>query len=204
MEVLENSGGHNASCRCTRRAVNFALAFYTNPAPVAPPWIVSVEDGYLVDPTWDPEIWPTYREHLDYASLSVEEKAEQLITLFSGYDGDAEGLEADLEISMPKGGWDDASLIQLEKEFGDSLDDSVDAQHLGFWQNLTLGPHAVGAYLLDQLPDAEQQRLGLVLVEGEYPGSDFCGVWFDGNLDELNESLALHGLNVIVKSHSPA
>lgn len=55
------------------------------------------------------------------------------------------------------------------------------------------------ACLLEQLPVEECGRLGLWLVEGECPGNDFCGVRFKGNVGELNEALARHGINAIVQ-----
>ena len=54
--------------------------------------------------------------------------------------------------------------------------------------------------MLDHLPAEEHERLGLRLVEGLSPGNDnFCGVRFRGNVDELNEALARHGINVVVR-----
>jgi hypothetical protein len=162
---------------------------------VVEPWRVVVEHGYLCDPDWSPDGWPTCREHWDYDSLSHDDRAEQLLQ-YAGYD--AQLLDDEYGIEVPDGGWDDNSLAELEAALGGSLDGPVSSDRLSFHEHLWLGPYAVGAHLLGELPAEECDRLGLWLVEGEHPGSDFCGVRFDGDVMELNAALASHGINVVI------
>ena len=58
--------------------------------------------------------------------------------------------------------------------------------------------YADGVRLYGSLPREEAMELSLYLVEGDCPGNDFCGVYFDGDLVELNAGLACYGINVIV------
>ena len=58
--------------------------------------------------------------------------------------------------------------------------------------------YADGVRLYESLPWEETLKMNLHLVEGPHPGSDFCGVYFDGDLDELNKDLAQYGINLIV------
>ena len=53
--------------------------------------------------------------------------------------------------------------------------------------------------MLEQLGDQRAKELGLYLVEGEHPGSSFCGVGFDGALEELNLELVRRGLNLSIE-----
>ena len=49
------------------------------------------------------------------------------------------------------------------------------------------------------LPWEDVRDLNLTLVEGDVPGSNFCGVRYDGDLDELNRGLAGRGINLIIQ-----
>jgi len=167
--------------------------------PVAEPWLIDLEDGYLVDNAWADDDWPTYREHWDYDWLSIDEKVKQLLT-YAGY-GDERELFINFEqISKPRSGWHQRALARIEKEIGGILDEPIDPDLMTFDDLMRHGPHVPGTYVLDHLPPEEQERLGLKLVEGLSPGNDnFCGVRFKGDVDELNEALARHGINVVVR-----
>jgi len=41
-------------------------------------------------------------------------------------------------------------------------------------------------------------RLGLELIDGDHPGSDFVGIAFRGNVTELNRELEQLGMNLII------
>ncbi len=110
-----------------------------------------------------------------------------------------EELRDEYEIIKPASDWEEEQLEGVEGIAGSMLDDPVDIECMGFRSILHHGPHAVGELMLNGLPPEEAARLGLYLVEGDCPGSSFCGVRFTGDIDELNESLARHGLNIIVR-----
>ena len=56
--------------------------------------------------------------------------------------------------------------------------------------------------MLAELGDEKAKEIGLHLVEGEHPGSSFCGVAFDGGISELNQALARQGLNLKIDKES--
>lgn len=165
--------------------------------PVAEPRLIDLEDGYLVDGEWDESMFPTYREQWGYDTLSIKEKVETLLDHW-GYD--EKTLAQDYEIIRPPKGWDAQSIAEIESTFGDLLDDQVDTEDLSFNDQLRYGPYSVGKDVLDVFNQEEQKELGLWIVEGEHPGSDFCGVRFAGDIDELNEALARHGVNIRVRN----
>ena len=112
--------------------------------PTVRPYIrkrfVDVEDGYLVDPDWDPDTWPS---------------------------------DLDPESASP-------------------------------YQALKYGPYAIGEQVLSVLSEAEQRRLGLCLVEGDCPGSSFCGVRFTGDVVELNKLLDQRDLHLLIRGEDPS
>ena len=164
--------------------------------PIANPWIVDREYGYLMDSDWSEKDWPSFRELWCYDDLSVEDQADTLIDHF-GYDGQT--LADEFEIVKPTGGWSYRELVDIELMLGDVLDEPADPENLSFYQLLTHGPQRAGKVILDQLPVSDCDRLGIYLVEGEHPGSDFCAVCCKGELDDLNLALARNGLNIIVR-----
>ena len=112
-----------------------------------------------------------------------------------GLDAAVGPCRRDIRLDAHRG---DDSRIELE--LGGILDEPIDADLMTFDELLRHGPHVPGAYVLDHLPAEEQERLGLKLVEGLSPGNDnFCGVRFRGDVGELNEALARHGINVVVR-----
>ena len=60
-----------------------------------------------------------------------------------------------------------------------------------------------GIRLHDALPYEDVRDLNLTLVEGDVPGSNFCGVRYDGDFEEdfdnLNRGLAGRGINLIIQ-----
>jgi len=164
--------------------------------PVADPWVVDREYCYLMDPDWTEEDWPSFRELWYYNDLSLKEKVQTLIDHF-GYD--QQSLADEFEIVKPSGGWSYQELAEIETILGDVLDEPADPENLSFHQLLTYGPQRAGNVILDNLPASDCDRLGIYLVEGEHPGSDFCAVRYEGALDDLNLALARNGLNTVVR-----
>ena len=78
------------------------------------------------------------------------------------------------------------------------LDTEVELESLGLWQGAKFTPHGVGLDIYNGLNREEADTLGLVLIEGDHPGSDFLGVAYYGDVDELNQELQKLGMNLIV------
>jgi len=153
------------------------------------PQIILVEsDGYLKDPNYDYDDWPTNREH--YGEIDDDEKVE----LIRSYIGDDE-IEELFEI--PGDRVVDSELIStyqyvVDNWYEESLDpDQLSFYDLGFkseyWPGYDLFYHRDGALVDD---------LDLVLIEGEYPGSSFTAVKMRKSVKEANQILAKHGLNI--------
>jgi len=51
---------------------------------------------------------------------------------------------------------------------------------------------------LSEIFDEDASRLGLELIDGDHPGSDFVGIAFRGNVTELNRELEQLGMNLII------
>ena len=81
-------------------------------------------------------------------------------------------------------------------EYKKWLDSSVDLESLSFRELAMTSEYWVGILLFEELDYETQNELRLRLVEGEYPGSTFCGVRFDGLTDELNAELFRRGINI--------
>lgn len=158
--------------------------------------IAVVEYGYLCDPNWEPEELPTCREYWDFDGLPPEKQAERLMET-AGYDESL--LEQEFDIVKPINGWDAEIIAELEVLLGHHLDEPIDPEYISPHDRLHSGPYAIGAYLLLELPEEEQERLGLWVMEGDQPGSDFCGVRFDGDVAELNRALKENGINLFVQ-----
>jgi hypothetical protein len=109
--------------------------------------------------------------------------------------------QKDIETSIgkPLAMFTKADVRIVESEIQEWLDGREDPENLSFYQALTLTEFHAGADLIDALGDETASQLGLYVVEGDHPGSSFCGVAFDGDLDELNLALAHEGLNMIVR-----
>lgn len=167
--------------------------------PTTPPepWFVDVdEEGYLFAKDWDGGDWPTRREHYEYDWMSIDEKVQHLL---EHNCLDEESLLEQHQICKPEGGWDAALLAHLESLLGRFLDEPVSRGEMCPDDQFRHSWYGVGGLVLDQFSLDEQDRLGLWLVEGEHPGSDFTGVCLDGDIGELNRALAKRGANIVVR-----
>jgi hypothetical protein len=162
--------------------------------PVAKPYLMNIEYGYLTDPSWeyDEAKLPGIRENR-YDGLGLEERLQ----FFLNWVGEEEDIEA--ITGRPVAEWSEADAEVLEDKFADRLDGPEDPEYFTMEDSLRYGPHRAGADLLEALGEEEAYQLGLVLVEGDRPGSSFCGVHFDGDVDDLNHALAKEGLNMVVE-----
>ena len=167
--------------------------------PTTPPdpWFVDIdEEGYLFAEDWDGGDWPTHREYREYDWMSIDEKVQHLLELNWL---DEESLLEQHQISKPGGGWDAEVLTRLESVLGAFLDEPVSRGDMSPDDQFRYSRYGVGELVLDRFSLDEQDKLGLWLVEGDSPGSDFTGVRFDGDIAELNRALAKRGANIVVR-----
>lgn len=161
--------------------------------PVAVPYeFILDEYGYLVDPSYDWEVdWPTVREHLHYDYFTLEEKIE----VFE----DRHGIDGLLDyVDKPLSQWNEDDLAVLESINRDWLDELQSNEILEGYEAATYTEYWPGVKVYETMDSITADDLGLVLVEGDHPGSSFCGVRFDGNLEDLNSALFRAGLNMVV------
>lgn len=145
--------------------------------PICPAYPIAIDpSGYLYDPTFD-FVLPSYREMLSKdLSLSGLPEEEQ-IRLF------AEWLGID----------DPEKLYDYHLHLDDQVDPESCSPH---WLAESSEWHT-GLELYEQLDEGARERLGLFLVDGEHPGSDFMAVRCD-KPDTLQEALLREGINVKV------
>ena len=84
---------------------------------------------------------------------------------------------------------------------GLGLDDQVDAERVSPHWLAENSEWRAGLELVEQLDADARKRLGLVLIEGEHPGSDFVAVRCD-KPGVLQEALLREGINIAVSSHN--
>jgi hypothetical protein len=154
------------------------------PRPVMDPVYLEVDqNGYIVDPGFDycDMCPPTYRE---YHSLS-------------GLDNNALKIALDKQPGLIEHLVSDHDNWSIEEVDG-WLDEYVELSEMGTWEAMQYTPYgpAIEIYLkMDHVVAAE---IGLDLVDGDHPGSDFVGVAFHGDIAELNSALERLGMNLVV------
>lgn len=167
------------------------------PTTTPEPWFVDIdEEGYLFAEDWDGGDWATHREYREYDWMSIDEKVQHLLELNWL---DEESLLERHQIRKPEGGWDVEVLARLESALGGFLDEPVSRGDMSPDDQFRHSRYGAGGRVLDQFSLDEQDKLGLWLVEGDSPGSDFTGVRFDGDIAELNRALARCSANIIVR-----
>ena len=171
----------------TAAAISGAIPLWPADAiarPIAEPFKIFIdESNYLIDPyfCYGDIPLPTHREQLSLGGLNPSALKEALNNQI---------WEIEHLISNPEK-W---SLDEVELW----LDTEVELESLGLWQGAKFTPHGVGLDIYNGLSREEADTLGLVLVEGDHPGSDFLGVAYYGDVDELNQELQKLGMNLIV------
>ena len=78
------------------------------------------------------------------------------------------------------------------------LDSDIRFEDMSPWNAAQYTEYADGVRLYDSFSLEESMELNLSLVEGDSPGSDFCGVYFTGDVEELNQALQSRGINIVV------
>ena len=155
--------------------------------PIAEPAKLALDDyNYLVDPYFDysPQL-PTYREFLSLENLSNSELKDAL-------KDDTWRFEHHLKDP------DNWSVHEIQGW----LEESIDFDDMSPWNAAQYTEYGDGIRLYDALPYEDVRDLNLTLMEGEVPGSNFCGVRYDGDFEEdfdnLNRGLAGRGINLII------
>ena len=156
--------------------------------PIAEPAKLALDDyNYLVDPYFDynPQL-PTYREFLSLKNLSNSELKDAL-------KDDTWRFEHHLKDP------DNWSVHEIQGW----LEESIDFDDMSPWNAAQYTEYGNGIRLYDALPNEDVRDLNLTLMEGEVPGSNFCGVRYDGDFEEdfdnLNRGLAGRGINLIIQ-----
>jgi len=169
-------------------AVSGALPLWPTDAmarPIAEPVKLIVDDyNYLVDPHFDfmPNL-PTYREFLSLDGLSKRALKEAL---------QEEQWRFEHLLKDPAN-W---SVDEIEEW----LDSDIRFDDMSPRNATQYTEYADGVRLYESLPWEDAMEFNLNLVEGDCLGSDFCGVYFDGDIEELNAGLARHGINLVVQA----
>ena len=155
--------------------------------PIAEPAKLALDDyNYLVDPYFDynPQL-PTYREFLSLENLSNSELKDALKD---------DTWRFDHHLKDP----DNWSVHEIQGW----LEESIDFDDMSPWNAAQYTEYGNGIRLYDALPNEDVRDLNLTLIEGEVPGSNFCGVRYDGDFEEdfdnLNRGLAGRGINLII------
>lgn len=161
----------------------------------AAPRIVLRESGYLAYCDWTEDDLPSYREAWCYDDADGDSQIQMLIDI--SYLSEAE-LAGDYDLAPGPGGWSNDQHHELEVLFLDDLEQPISPEELGPGLQRTYGPQRGGFDILDALPAEACKRLGLQEVEGPQPGSDYCGVCYDGDLQTLNVALRRHDVNLVV------
>ena len=151
--------------------------------PIAEPIYLTIEDGYIVDAGFDYcdlEL-PTFREHHSLVGLGPAQLKSELEKLFD----DMEHLVEDPE------NWS----IDEVKEW---LDSPVELDNLGLWEAMKHTHYGPGIEIYEKLTREQVDELGIELVDGDHPGSNFMGVAFHGDINELNKVLDRLAMNLII------
>ena len=155
--------------------------------PLAEPARLALDsEDYVIDPLFEycPEL-PTFRELLGLEENSPLDSAielkDELFWRFEHIDDDPQN-------------WSERDI----KEIAAWLDSQVELEDLGPWEVMKYTEYGAGLSLYESMSFKDAERLGFVLVEGPMPGSDFVGLRFDGDIEELNQNLARLGMNLII------
>ena len=153
--------------------------------PVCDPVLLKVVDGYIIDPGFDYcEICPpTNRVHLSLDGVEDSSLKMELDKIF---------WEIEHLVEDP-GNW---SISEVEEW----LDSYVELDALGAWEAMKYTQYGPALEIYQQMNRDDAEDLGLMLVEGSHPGSNFVGIAFHGDPKELSNSFQRLGMNLIVTS----
>jgi len=166
-------------------AVSGALPLWPATAvarPIAESARLALDYDYLVDPDFDfCPVLPTYREFLSLEGLSgqkLKKTIEKEHDRFEHLLKDPENWSA--------------------SEIKDWLDSHIELDDMAPSNAAQYTEYGDGIRLYESLPFEDAMELNLNLVVGDCPGSNFCGVHFSGDVEELNNGLRSLGVNLHV------
>jgi hypothetical protein len=174
------------SATASAAAISGKMALWPSEAmarPIADPGYLSLDDScYIIDPFFDfcPDL-PTFRELFALEGITQEQIEEILNEEFWRFEH---------LLSDP----DNWSVSEIEPW----LDTKVEMHDMSPWKAMGYTQYGPGIRLYEHLGWNVSDDLGLSYVEGEMPGHDFVGVKVIGDLNDLNDGLAIHGLNLII------
>ena len=156
--------------------------------PIAEPARLALDYDYLVDPDFDCfPVLPTYREFLSLEGLSGHKLRKTL-------EKEHERFE---HLLKDPANW-------FVSEIKDWLDSHIEPDDMSPWNAAQYTAYGAGILLYESLPFENTMELNLNLVEGDCPGSSFCGVHFSGDVEELNNGLRSLGINLQVTGQGTA
>lgn len=152
--------------------------------PVFDPVYLEIDDsGYIVDTGFDycNQNVPTYRQHHSLEGLGKDQLKAELCEIFD----EIEHLVSDPE------NW---SVDEVD----DWLDTHMDIDDMGTWEGMKFTHYGPAIQIYEQMGREDAFRLGLELIDGDHPGSDFVGIAFHGDVAELNRELEQLGMNLVI------
>ena len=155
--------------------------------PVSDPVYLNIDgSGYIVDPGFDycDLDVPTYREYHSLVNFGKAELKAELQEIF---------FEIEHLVSDPEN-W---SVDEIEEW----LDTPMDITDMGTWEGMKYTHYGPAIQIYEQMERQDVLRLGLELIDGDHPGSDFVGIAYHGDVAELNSQLEQLGMNLIVVSN---
>jgi hypothetical protein len=154
------------------------------PRPVAEPVYLEIDgSGYIVDPRFDycDLDVPTYREYHSLVGFRKDELKGELQDIFD---------KIEHLVSDP----DNWSIDEVEEW----LDASMDIADMGTWEGMRYTHYGPAIQIYEQMSRQDAYRLGLELIDGDHPGSDFVGIAFRGDVTKLNKELEQLGMNLVI------
>ncbi len=157
------------------------------------PIIMGLDHGYFVDPDFEYEDAPTFAQYYEVNKMDDKQRVDFYVEHFQEDAFDVVAKEFALDVD---------ELEELEPEHVHVLDSLFTAwldnpmEEWGFYENALNSEYWMGMELLEELGKEVGRELGLRLVEGDQPGSSFCGVRFVGDADVLNAMLYRLGINM--------
>jgi hypothetical protein len=168
-------------------AISGASALWPSAAlsrPVFDPVYLNIDDsGYIIDSGFDycDLDVPTYREHHSLVGYEKNKLKAELEGIFE----QIEHLVSDPE------NW---SVDEVEEW----LNSPMDLADMGTWEGMKYTHYGPGIEIYDRMSREQVNDLGLELVDGDHPGSDFVGVAYHGDIGELNKGFERLGMNLVI------
>ena len=153
--------------------------------PIMEP-VVFADDGYgyLIDPSMEYyDLTPlTFRDWLDLEGLNPTELMSKL-------------KDEEWRFEHPISPSDEPSIIEVQKW----LDSDIELDDMGLWEAMNYTSYGPPIRFYDEISSDDAEQIGLYLMEGDTPGSNFCGVQIMSRPADLNWELQKLGINMKVR-----